>query len=123
MREEREEKEPTLRMLFVREGDSETAVELRPGVQIRYSGGEVRVALSTYADKYDYYEFTVDEDFLEPRGSDMSVVEKIALRFKEAARRGTDVDLRFCSGNEKLRRAEHDNLRADYGMKVKEMAP
>ena len=121
MREDREDKEPNLRMLFVREGEYEMAVELRPGLRIRYNdeSHNMRVSVPTYADQYDHYDFKVDPEFIEPRDADMSVVEKIALRFKEAARRSTDVDLRFCSGEDRLRRPEHDNLRPEYGMKKK----
>lgn len=122
MREEREEKEPTLRMLFVREEEYEMAVELRPGLRIRYNdeSNNMRISVPTYGDQYDHYDFKVDPEFIEPRGVDLTVVEKIALRFKEAARRGTDVDLRFCSGTDRLRRPEHDNLHPEYGMKKKE---
>lgn len=122
MQPERDEAPPSLRMLFIREGDYESAVELRPGLRIRADAeGHVRLYVSTYADSYESYDFEVDPDFVEPRDSDMSLAEKIALRFKEAARRGTDVDLRFCSGNEARRRPEHDNLRPEYGAKKEDL--
>ncbi len=55
-----------------------------------------------------------------PSDGDMSLVEKLTLRFEKAfaeAQRGETgvrVDLRFCSGNADTRRPEQDNLRPDY---------
>lgn len=122
MYEERHKDATPLRMLFIRQVAYEYAVEVRPGLRIQFNGkDEVRVSVPTYADKYDSYEFKVEPEILEPRGGDLTVVEKIALRFKEAARRGTDVDLRFCSGEERLRRPEHDNLRPEYGVRKEDL--
>lgn len=111
------------RMLYLREGDEDYAVELGRGLTIKGHGDEARVRFGTMGNDDDYVDVDVNPDDIAPDVPGMSLVQKLTLRFQEAARRGTDVDLRFCSGSERLRRKEQDNLRADYpacvmGMKV-----
>ena len=116
-------KEETLRVLYLREGSKEVAVGLGLGFMIYGDDNSARVSFCKYADKYEYVDVDADPEGMMPDVPGMSLVQKLTMRFQEAARRGTDVDLRFCSGDKKLRRPEHDNLRADYpgcvmGMKV-----
>lgn len=103
------------RVLYVRDGDEEYAVELGRGFTIRGYDENVRLHFGTLGNDDDYVDiYGVNPDDIAPDVPGMSLVQKLTLRFQEAARRGTDVDLRFCSGNEKYRRKEQDNLRADY---------
>ncbi len=116
-------KNEVLRVLYIREGDEDYAVELGRGFTIRGNSDDARIQFGTMGNHDDYVDVDVNSDEIAPDVPGMSLVQKLTLRFQEAARRGTDVDLRFCSGNEKYRRKEQDNLRADYpgcvmGMKV-----
>lgn len=106
-------------MMFIRENSNEIAADVDRGFYIeglRGAADQVRVSFGTYTDNYNYVDVYADPRKIAPFVEGMSLVEKLTLRFKEAARRQTDVDLRFCSGDEDMRRPEHDNLREDYGM-------
>lgn len=107
-----------LRMLLIRENKDEHAVEVERGFYIQGIRGahdQARISFGTPGNEHNYVDIDVDPKTIPPFVDKMSLVEKLALRFKEAARRQTDVDLRFCSGYEDMRRPEHDNLRPDYG--------
>ena len=65
-------------------------------------------------DKYDI-ETPVNGELMVPEGNDLSLAEKILLRFEEAmAGRTSRVDLRFCTGNAVNRNPRHDNLHPEY---------
>lgn len=107
------------RFLLVREGEREYALQITPGRGVTIEGEEDSVTIHVplaHADDSNYFELDCEDvDDIAPQGKGLSFVEKISLRFSEAARRGTNVDLRFCSGEETLRKATQDNLRPDYG--------
>jgi hypothetical protein len=103
------------RFLLIREGSHEYAIQMGRGVKIYGDEDTATVSVGTYADNYEYVELSVDDPkAVAPEGDAFSLVEKLTMRFTAAAERGTNVDLRFCSGDEQLRKPEQDNLRADY---------
>ena len=70
--------------------------------------------ITPQGDKYDF-EFNVNAAALDPEGTDLSLNEKLLMRFEEAmSGRASRVDLRFCTGSPEQRNPRHDNLHPEY---------
>ena len=73
------------------------------------------ISMGTMGKYSDSFNVEADPEKITPLHTDMSLFDKIMLRFNAAAKNGTNVDLRFCSGTEATRNPDHDNLRPGYG--------
>lgn len=78
-------------------------------------GTRVNIAPEVYGGQEAYIDAAAGEA-MEPRDRGMTPGEKILMRFEAAMDgRSQRVDLRFCTGVERLRNPLFDNLRPDYG--------
>lgn len=103
-------------MILYRNAKSEYNVMAGRGMYMYASSpDEVRMRIGSYANNALEIIVKVDPDKIEPQGAGLTLIDKIRMRFNAAARNGTDVDLRFCTGDEATRKPEQDNLRPDYG--------
>jgi hypothetical protein len=101
-------------VVLYREGTSEKAMLLRQ-FHISASGSAARLSLQFTSGNSLSAEINVDPKTIAPEDDNMSLTEKLLLRFEAAMRGETSrVDLRFCTGSTNLRNREHDNLRPGY---------
>ena len=103
-------------MLVWRDKTTDYATILGRGFRMSSSGVDsVSIKVGTLERDYQYCEIKANPEDIEPKNSGLSLFDKVRLRFAAAAKNGTDVDLRFCTGEEATRKPEQDNLHANYG--------
>jgi hypothetical protein len=109
------------RMVLFRAGDTNRAIALGRGLNIaEYTDSQTNrpylsVSVGTFGKYSSDFNVQADPAQMEPKNTDMGLFDKVMLRFRAAAKNNTDVDLRFCTGNEATRNPAQDNLRPGYG--------
>jgi hypothetical protein len=103
-------------MVLYRQGKTEYNVMAGRGMYMYSSTpGTVKVRVGSYANNACEINIEIDPETITPHDAGLTLIDKVRMRFNMAAKNGTDVDLRFCTGEPVSRNPEHDNLRPGYG--------
>ena len=100
-------------MVLYRDGTTEYNVMMGRGMYM-YSPKpeEVKIYVGSYANNSRNISVSIDNALVEPKDSGLSLIDKIRLRFNQAAKTGGDIDLRFCTGQTASRKPEQDSFNA-----------